>query len=141
MGSRKMKKLFAAAVATAFLAAPVVAQDMPTFTEEQIAAAQAAIEELALGDEAYRDLWCGAAFVAFSKYLEQQGDTAGASSATEMSNTLFARVETGLASHNYTQEQLQTIGANASIVVISELGAGTDVTYSQEECTAAGQAK
>src|SRR5690242_6771151 len=103
-----MKKLVAAAVVAAFAAAPAVAQDMPTFTAEEVAAATAAIEELALEDETYRDLWCGAAFVAFNKYLESQGDTAGAAAATEMSNALFARVETALAPQAYTQEQLQT---------------------------------
>jgi hypothetical protein len=45
-----MKKLFAAAVVTASatFAAPVFAQDMPTFTEEEVATATAAIEELAM---------------------------------------------------------------------------------------------
>jgi hypothetical protein len=138
-----MKKLFAAAVVTASatFAAPVFAQDMPTFTEEEVATATAAIEELALEDDTYRDLWCGAAFVAFNKYLESTGDTAGATDAANMSNVLFARVETALAPQALTQDQLQTIGSNASIMVMGEMGAGGDVTYSQEECTTAAQAE
>lgn len=134
-----MNKLLAAAVVSTALVAPAMAQ-MPTFTEEQVTTAAAAIAELQLDELTYLDLWCGAAFVAFAKYLEDQGDAPGATAATEQSNLLFARVETKLAPEAYTQEQLQGIGRDASIVAMTQLQAGEE-EFTQEACTAAAQAQ
>jgi hypothetical protein len=136
-----MRKLLAAAFVATAIASPVLAQDMPTFTDEEVATATAAIEGLGLTAETYQELWCGAAFLAFSRYLEEQGNAEGAAEATTMSHGLFARVETTLAPQNLTQEQLQGIGRDASIVALTQLGTGENVEFTQEECTATAQAQ
>lgn len=131
-----MNKLFAAAALSLALVAPVAAQGLPTFTEEQIATATAAIAELDLDETLYQELWCGAAYVAFAQYLQSQGNADGAAAATQQSNILFQRVETKLAPMNYTQEQLEGIGHDASVVAITQLTAGNE-EFTQEACTAA----
>jgi hypothetical protein len=141
-----MRMLFAAAVcaATAAAVTPVAAQGFqpPTFTPEEVAAASAAIDELGLDDDTYRDLWCGAAFIFITNFHKSQGDTEAATAAEANGMTLFARVETVLLPQALSTEQLNDIGANASIVAISQMGAdGGEPTYTEEECTAAAQAQ
>jgi hypothetical protein len=141
-----MKKLFAAAVcaATAAAAAPATAQDfqIPSFTAEEVAAASAAIDELGLDDDTYRDLWCGAAFIFITNFHKSQGDTEAATAAEANGMTLFARVETLLLPQALSTEQLNAIGSNASIVAISQMGGdGSEPAYTEEECTAAVQAE
>ena len=141
-----MKKLIAAAVCAATAAAltPAMGQDfqVPTFTAEQVAAAAAAIDELGLDDATYRDLWCGAAFTFITNFHKSQGDTDAASAAEANGMTLFARVETTLLPQALTTQQLNDVGANASIVAISQMGAeGGEPAYTEEECTAAAQAQ
>lgn len=135
-----MNKLLAAVCLAAALTTPALAQDLPTFTEEEVATAAANIEGLALDETTYQDLWCGAAFMAFSNYLQTQGNAEGATEATGMSTLLFARVETTLAPQNYTQEQLEGVGRDASIVAITQLQAGEE-EFTQEQCGAAAQAQ
>ena len=141
-----MKKLIAAAVCAATAAAltPAMGQDfqVPTFTAEQVATAAAAIDELGLDDTTYRDLWCGAAFIFITNFHKSQGDTDAASAAEANGMTLFARVETTLLPQALTTQQLNDVGANASIVAISQMGAdGGEPAYTEEECTAAAQAQ
>lgn len=136
-------KLLAAALLGAAFAAPAVAQDMPSFTEAEVADATAAIEALALDETTYQQLWCGAAFLVFTNYLKGQGDTAGADAATAMGNTLFAKVETTLLPQALERAELELIGRNASIIAISQLNPETTAqpAFTQEQCTAAAQAQ
>jgi hypothetical protein len=141
-----MKKLLAAAVcaATAAAASSAVAQGFqpPTFTPEEVATATAAIDELGLDDDTYKDLWCGAAFIFITNFHKSQGDTDAATAAEANGMTLFARVETVLLPEALSTEQLNSIGANASIVAISQMGGdGSEPAYTEEECTAAAQAQ
>ena len=139
-----MKKLIAAAVCAATAATPAAAQDfqVPTFTPEEVATASAAIEELGLDDDTYRDLWCGAAFIFITNFHKSQGNTDAATAAEANGMTLFARVETVLLPQALSTQQLNDIGANASIVAISQMGGdGSEPAYTEEECTAAAQAE
>jgi hypothetical protein len=139
-----MKLILAAAALTVATILPVAAQDfqVPTFTPEEVEAASAAIDELGLDDDTYRDLWCGAAFIFITNFHKSQGDTEAATAAEANGMTLFARVETVLLPQALSTEQLNSIGANASIVAISQMGAdGGEPTYSEEDCTAAAQAQ
>ncbi len=138
-----MKKLVAAAVCAAIVAAgPATAQDFqpPKFTPEEVAAATAAMDELNLDDDAYQDLWCGAAFIFITNFHKSQGDTDAATQAEANGMTLFARVETVLLPQALSTEKLNQIGANASIIAISQMGAdGGEPAYTEEDCTAAAQ--
>jgi hypothetical protein len=140
-----MKMLVAAAVCAATVGAvPAAAQDFqpPTFTPEEVATATAAIDELQLDDDTYRDLWCGAAFIFITNFHKSQGDTDAATAAEANGMTLFARVETVLLPQALSTEQLNQIGANASIVAISQMGGdGSEPAYTEEECTTAAQAQ
>lgn len=134
-----MKTFLAAAFLTVATILPAAAQDfqVPTFTPEEVAAANAAIEELALDDQSSRELWCGAAFLFISGFQKSQGDEAAAKTAETNAMTLFARVETTLLPRSLTTEELNAVGANATIVAISEMGGdASDASYSEEECTA-----
>lgn len=141
-----MKKLLAAAVcvATAAAVSSAAAQGFqpPTFTPEEVAAASAAIDELGLDDDTYRDLWCGAAFTFIIDFHKSQGNTDAASAAEANAAILFAKVETVLLPQALSTEQLNAIGGNSFILASSQMGMdGGEPAYTEEECTAAAQAQ
>jgi hypothetical protein len=139
-----MKTILAAAALTLGAILPAAAQEfqVPTFTPEEVAAASDAIDELGLDDDTYRDFWCGAAFIFITNFHKSQGATDAATAAEANGMTLFARVETALLPQGLSTEQLNEIGANSSIVAISQMGAdGGEPAYTEEDCTAAAQAQ
>lgn len=136
-----MNKLIAATAAMAFVAAPTLAQEMETYTEQQVADAQAAIEAAELSDDAYQNLWCGSAFLIVNQLATNQNMKAEADSAKANADVLFSKAATEAVTNGVSEADFNALAQNFRILAISQTGSGAEADYTQEECTAAAQAQ
>lgn len=135
-----MKTLIAVAATAAFLAAPALAQEMETYTEQQVADAQAAIEAAELTDGAYQNFWCGSAFLIINQLATNAGMTDDAASAQAAADALFGKAATEMIAAGMPEAEFTALSQNFRIVAISQTGAGAEADYTQEDCVAAAQA-
>lgn len=137
-----MKKLFAAAAAFAALAAgPAPAQEIETYTAQQVADAAAAIEYAELSDAAHQNFWCGSAFLIINQLATNQGMTAEATQATAAADILFGKAATEMIGLGMPEPEFTALSQNFRIVAISQTGPNAEADYTQEECIAAAQAQ
>ena len=133
------KLLSAVAVAAALFAAPTLAQDIETYTEQQVADAVAAIEYAELSDAAYQNFWCGSAFIILNQLATNQGMTAEATQATAAADVLFGKVATEMIGLGMPEPEFTALSQNFRILAISQTAPGAEADYTQEECVAAAQ--
>lgn len=135
-----MKKLVAAAAAAAFSVVPVLAQEIKSYTEQQVADAAAAIEAAALTDTLYQNLWCGAAFVIINQLATNKGMTEQATSAMGAADVLYGKAATEAIAAGVPEADFTALSQNFRIVAISQTGPDAEADYTQEDCVAAVQA-
>lgn len=136
-----MKKLIATLAIAALVAAPALAQEMETYTEQQVADATAAIEAAELSDEAHLNLWCGSAFLIISQLMTSRGMTDDAAQATAMSDVLFGKAANEAIGLGVPEADFTAMAQNFRIYAISQTAPGVDPDYTQEDCTTAAQAQ
>lgn len=127
-----------AAAITAFgFCAPALAQEL---TQDDIDNAQAAIEAADLSDEAYLNLWCGAAFGIMQQKAADQGDAATADQLAQLQTTVFTKAAIELQAEGVSQEDFSTLGTNFAYLVMSQgKDAGGEADFTQDDCAAAAQ--
>jgi hypothetical protein len=135
-----MKTLIALAAAAAFVAAPALAQEMESYTEQQVADAAAAIEAAELTDEAYQHFWCGSAFLIISQLMETRGMAAESEQAKASADVLVGKAATEMIALGMPEPEFTAMFQNFRVIAISQTGAGAEADYTQEDCTAAAQA-
>ena len=133
------KYLTAAAFAAALITSPVLAQEMETYTEEQVVEAQAAIDAAELSDDAYLNMWCGAAFVIITQLMESRGMADDAKQMVAMGDVVYQKAATELIGLGVNEADFTALSQNFRIIAIAQTGEGAEPDYTQEECTAAAQ--
>ncbi len=134
-----MNKLIIAAVVAASFATPALAQELESYTEQQVADAQAAVEAAALTDTAYQNFWCGAAFVIINQLATNKGMTAEADQAKAAADVLYGKAATEMIAAGMPEADFTALSQNFRIVAISQTGPGAEADYTQDECVAAAQ--
>ena len=133
------KHLTAAAFAAALITSPALAQEMETYTPEQVTEAQTAIGAAELSDEAYLNLWCGAAFVIINQLMQARGMTDEGAQMVAMGDVVYQKAATELIGLGVNEADFTALSQNFRIVAIAQTAEGAEADYTQEECTAAAQ--
>jgi hypothetical protein len=135
-----MKPLFSVAAAAAFFAAPALAQEIESYTEQQVVDAQAAIDAAELTDAAYQNFWCGSAFLIINQLLTSRGMAAEAEEAKVATDVLVGKAATEMIAAGMPEPEFTALFQNFRVVAISQTGPGAEPDYTQEDCVAAAQA-
>ena len=135
-----MKTLIAVAAVAAFFAAPAMAQDVESYTEQQVADAYTAIEAAALSDEAYLHFWCGNAFIIINQLMTNRGMTDDAAQALAAADVLIGKAATEMIGLGVPEADFNALSQNFRIIAIAQTEPGAEVDYQQEDCVAAAQA-
>ena len=117
------------------LASPVLAQDEPEITPEEIAAATAAVEAANLSDTAYRNLWCAGLYS--QRHAEQvaAAEPGAAQQSAGARETLYRRAAVELLAAGLTEPEFTDIAENVYLVVLSQTRAGSTARdFSNEQC-------
>ena len=134
-----MKKLIAATAVSMFVALPVLAQDIESYTEQQVADAYTAIEAAALSDEAYLHFWCGNAFIIINQLMTNRGMTDDAAKALASADVLITKAATEMIGLGVPEADFNALSQNFRIIAIAQTGEGAEPDYTQEDCMAAAQ--
>jgi hypothetical protein len=132
--------LIAIAAVAAFAASPAFAQEMESYTEQQVADAAAAIETAALSDDASLNFWCGNAFIILNQVATNKGMTDDAASALAAADVLIGKAATEMIGLGVPEADFNALSQNFRIVAISQTAPGAEPDYAMEDCVAAAQA-
>lgn len=136
-----MNKLIVAAVLAASLSAPALAQELETYTEQDVANATAAIEAAAISDTLYQNFWCGTSFLIINQLATNQGMTGDAASAMAAADVLIGKAATEAVAAGIPEADFNNLGTAFRIVAISQTGPDAEADYTLDECVAAAQAQ
>lgn len=130
--------LAATALLVATLSSSALAQEV---TAEQVETAVAAIEAAELTEDAYKNLWCGAAFGIVKESLTAAGNTADVATLDALQTSVFEKAATELLATGMAQEDFEVLATNFVYLAMSQTSAdeGGEADFTQEECTAAAE--
>lgn len=134
-------RLIVSAVAAALLAAALstsaFAQEV---TAEQVQSATVAIEAAGLSDDAYKNLWCGAAFGMVKETLTPEGDPADVAMLDKLQSAVFEKAAAELITAGVAKEDFEALAGNFYYLAVSQTTAeGGVADFTREECMAAAE--
>lgn len=127
-------------IATA-LAAPALAQGLPTITESELATATAAVEAAGLDDETYRQLWCGGTFSLMGYMQSMNADTAGATTSNAARDRLYEKAATALLTSGTSEDAFTAIGESVYAIAVYQTAHSGEKSpdFTLDQCRAAAE--
>lgn len=125
----------------AALAAPALAQGLPTVSDAELATAQTAVEAAALDREVYRQLWCGGTFSLMGYMQTTASETAAAAESNAARDRLYAKAATALLTSGVTEQDFTALGENVYLIAVYQAlhSAETSPDFTVDQCKAAAE--